>query len=130
MANVCRLVVVLEAIDERHVELAGGQARERVVGVGFRELEAHVGMPGAKRGDGARQQRDPRRREGAEAQLPGAQAGEVVELRPQGAGAGEDLVRAGDDQASGAGEANAAGAALEQLEAGLAFEHGDLLGHR
>jgi hypothetical protein len=71
---------VLEAVDEREVDLAGAQERHADVGLRLDQRQLDVGVEGAKPGDRRRHERRERTPEGRETQMPGTEAADGVEL--------------------------------------------------
>ena len=94
---------------QRDVDLAGLQARQRVLGLelGERELDGRVLLVEAR--DRQRHERRPGGREGGEAQTAAAQPGDGLELGLGRREAGEDRVRVLHERAARIREPDAAG---------------------
>jgi hypothetical protein len=121
----------VEVVEQRKVGPAVPDRGQRLVGLGLDHGDLDGGPGRSGHGDqGGREQR-----------LPGAGKGDHGQgLRPAGGhGAhplggglqfGVDRVGGAEQRPAGVGEGDAAGAALDEDDAGAAFEGGDLLGHR
>ena len=110
------------------VELAPGEAEERLGRLGVGDEHRHAGraLPQAHRG----RDDEPadRGRERADAHLADLAGGVRVEVRAQQLELGEDGVGVAEQDAGGGREADAAAVGLDELLADLALERGDLLG--
>ena len=95
-----------------------------------RDLDLDRRAQAPERGDGARHDRAGGGGEGADAQPPARLRGDVEQLLVGGGELGEDALGVADEHLAGGGEADAARLALDQLDADLLLEPGDLLGDR
>jgi hypothetical protein len=93
-------------------------------------LSSTVGVAAAKLGDRGRQEARERTAEGGDAQAPGAQPAERVELCLGGGDVLEDRLGMLDQQAAGIGERDRSHGAVEQRELHLVLECRDLLRDR
>ena len=122
-----RLVVV---VDQREVELArldpGEQPRQALVDDGQRDL----GVAAAELHERRRHDRRERRAHAAEAQPAVAAAGDLLELLLGAVEAGEDPGGVARQRVAGLGQLDGARPALDERQADLPLERGDVLAHR
>ena len=136
MVQVDTAVEISEAVglvgrrDERHVELAGGEHRDRLLGLGLEHRERNVGVPSAERGHGGGHQRGAGGREGRHPDAAAAQAGDRLKLALGDRLLGDNRVGVTEQRLAGVGESDPAGRAIEQRHAGAALECRHLLGDR
>ena len=115
---------------EREVELAELERGQAVLGLHVARGDAQVGVALGERGDRAREQHAVRARERRAAQDAGDVRGGPLERRLGRLELAQDALRALHQLLAGGREAAAAAVALEQRDAGLALERGELLGDR
>ena len=118
--------VAADVGDDREVDLAGGEHRQRLDRAALDEpqFDARVGL--RERGDRERRERGAGGRERAEAQATGVELGERLELGLGGGEPAEDHLRVLDQQLARGRQADAARGAVDQPCARLGLERGDL----
>ena len=118
--------IAARVVRQRQVELAGAQARDRLLRIEHRHRELHPGMAVTEAGHGARHDRAGRRGERGQAQRPALHAQQRVQLVLDVVQGGQDRRAALGQQAAGVGEHRALGDAAHQHRADLGLERGDL----
>ena len=112
---------------ERQIDLSRAQLGDRRLRLGGLERELDRGVSLTEAGDRLGHDRRAGARERREPQAPAPQPGDRLELGLGVGQPGEDRVGVLDERTARVGEPDAAGVALDEPGAGLAFERGDLL---
>jgi hypothetical protein len=112
------------------VEGSAVQAGEQARGGVFADGELDPGCAAVQLGHGGGQERDVGGGDAAEPHVSCVEPADRVQLLAGGGDAGEDGRGVLAQRAPGLGQANAAGAALQQRQAGLVFERRDVAGDR
>jgi hypothetical protein len=128
-AEAGQLGVGVEAalLDDRDIKFAAAQRRHGLRRVQQLEVDHDARSQPAEGGHGERHDRPGGGRERADPKTPARAGGELGELRLGVGELAEDALGVTHERLAGGGEAHALGLALDQLDARLRLEAGDLL---
>ena len=122
-----RNVIALEG--DRQVELTEPEPRQALLRLELDEPELDVGVLSREGDDRRRHKLEPGRRKRADPQHARAPGDDRLQVGLRAGELGEDRLRSRDERPAGVRQLDAAARALDQRDARLVLEGGDLLGH-
>ena len=117
-------------VGQHEVDVAERERGQRLLGLGLDELAAQGRCVARQRLHGRHGEPQRHRLEGGDPPAPGDPARRGGQLGLGDLGAVEQRLRVADEHERGVGQPDAAAGRLEQRDARLALEHGELLGDR